>query len=252
MVMMKRQWLHRILAGAGLVMLTAASAGAQVVQVSRGDSRNAIGFTIGGFLLRGEDGRINENDVLFEDLHSADFPHYLFDIKDFNNVTFGGEYLFAVSDYLEAGVGAGFYQKEVNSIYADVVHANQSEIEQRLKLRIVPITATIRFLPVGRSAPVQPYVGAGVGFFNWRYSEVGEFVESNNDILDGAFRSDGTAVGPVILAGVRFPLGDALTAGGEVRWQSAKGDTGGIDQGFLGDKIVLSGTTANFTIHFRF
>jgi hypothetical protein len=43
-----------------------------------------------------------------------------------------------------------------------------------------------------------------------------------------------------------------VTAGGEVRWQKATGDTGGIDAGFLGDKIDLGGVTANFTIHFRF
>ncbi len=249
--MMKRQWLHRVLAGAGLLVLTSASAGAQVVQVSRGDARNSIGFTLGGFFLRGEDSRPTE-DVLFQDLHSADFPHYLFEIEDFNSFTFGGEYLYGMSDYLEVGVGVGFYQKEVDSIYADVVHADQTEIEQRLKLRIVPITATIRFLPVGRGGPVQPYIGAGIGVFNWHYSEVGEFVESNNDILDGAFRTNGTAAGPVILAGLRFPIGDALTAGGEVRWQRAEGKTGGIDEGFLGDKIDLGGTTANFTIHFRF
>ena len=59
-------------------------------------------------------------------------------------------------------------------------------------------------------------------------------------------------MGPLILAGVRFPVGDAVTAGGEVRWQHALGDTGGIDEGFLGDKIDLGGVTANFTIHFRF
>jgi len=249
--MMRRQWIYRCLAGAGLVVLTATAASAQVVQVSNSDARQSIGFTLGGFLLRGEDSR-DVDDVLFQDLHSRDFPHYLFDIKDFNNVTVGGEYLFGISEFLEGGVGVSFYQKGVDSIYADVVHPNGNEIEQRLKLRVVPITATIRFLPVGRSAPVQPYVGAGVGFFNWRYSEVGEFVESNFDVLDGAFRASGTAVGPVILGGLRFPIGDAMTAGGEVRWQKALGDTGGIDEGFLGDKIDLGGVTANFTIHFRF
>ena len=250
--MMKRQWLHRVMASAALLMLTAASAGAQVYQVGSGDSRHAIGFTFGGFFLRGEDSR-SEDDVLFQDLFSAEFPQYLFEIKDFNNVTFGGEYLLGVTDFLEAGVGAGFYQNTVHSVSADLTYPNGAEIEQTLKLRIVPVTATIRFLPLGRDASVQPYVGGGVGVFNWKYSEVGDFVESDFvEILSGAFRSSGTAVGPVILAGLRFPVGETMTAGGEVRWQRAKGDTGGIDEGFLGDRIDLGGTTANFTIHFRF
>ncbi len=250
--MMKRQWLHGIIASAALLMLTAASAGAQVYQVSSGDSRHAVGFTLGGFFLRGEESR-PVDDVLFQDLFSAEFPQYLFEVNDFNNVTFGGEYLFGVTNHLEAGAGAGFYQDTVHSVSADLTYPNGDEIEQTLKLRIVPLTATIRFLPLGRDAPVQPYVGGGVGFFNWEYSEVGDFVESDFvEIRSGAFRSSGTAVGPVIFAGLRFPLGDAMTAGGEVRWQRAEGDTGGIDEGFLGDRIDLGGTTANFTIHFRF
>ena len=55
------------------------------------------------------------------------------------------------------------------SVYAASVNANGSEIEQELKLRIVPLTATVRFLPIGHGS-VEPYVGAGIGAFNWRYS----------------------------------------------------------------------------------
>ena len=96
--------------------------------------------------------------------------------------------------------------------------------------------------------------GGGVGFFRWNYREAGEFVDTtrNDDIFSNDYQSDGPAIGPVLVAGLRFPLGDAVTAGGEVRWQHAVGDTGGIDAGFLGDKIDLSGTTINFTLHFRF
>jgi opacity protein-like surface antigen len=251
MVMMKRQWLLGVLASAALLALTAGSADAQVVQVSRGDARNSIGFSVGGFFPYPFDSRPRE-DVLVQDLSSADFPHYLFEIDDFNHFTFGGEYLFAITDYLEAGASVGFYSKEVDSIYADVVRPDQTEIEQRLKLRIIPITATFRFLPLPRGSAVEPYVGAGVGIFPWKYSEVGDFVESNFDILSGDFRSSGTSVGPVIVFGARFPVGDALAVGAEGRWQHATGDTGGIEKGFLGEKIDLSGWTASATIHFRF
>jgi opacity protein-like surface antigen len=252
---MKRQWLYTVCAAVGLLALTTASAQAQVVQVSRsGDSRHAIGFNFGYFFVTSVDGRASGTP---DDTILANLDDLAFEVNDFNNVTFGGEYLFAINDYLEAGVGAGYYQKTVNSVYANFVNTNGSEIEQDLKLRIVPVTATIRFLPVGRTAPVQPYVGAGIGFFNWRYSEIGDFVDfdNNNTVFSNRsdpFIADGTAVGPVLLAGVRFPVGDALTFGGEVRWQKATGDTGGLNAGFLGEKIDLGGTTANFTIHFRF
>ena len=83
-------------------------------------------------------------------------------------------------------------------------------IAQELKLRMAPITATVRFLPLGRSGPVEPYIGGGVGFFNWKYSEVGEFVDfSDNSIFQARYRADG---GDVIVRCPFFVSGGAPTA----------------------------------------
>jgi len=214
-----------------------------------------MGFTVGGFLLRGDESR-DEDDVILADsldLSSFDHPFEPLSVKDFNDVTFGGEYLFRATDFIEAGVSVGYYKKTVPTFYSDLVNLDGSEIEQRLTLKIVPVTATVRFLPLGR-APVEPYVGGGIGFFKWNYREVGDFVDftDNNNIFTNDYRADGTSVGPVLLAGVRFPIGDAIAVGGELRWQYALGDTGGINQGFLGDKIDLGGVAAHFPVHFRF
>jgi len=67
------------------------------------------------------------------------------------------------------------------------------------------------------------------------------------------FVADGTAVGPVVLGGIRFPVSDVFTVGGEIRWQKAVGK-GLVDQNefFLGDKIDLGGWNTNFTFHLRF
>lgn len=228
-------------------MLTPVVAEAQITRVgTTGDSRNAIGFNLGYFSVKGEDGR-GEDDVLFRDLDSL-----LFDIKDFNGATFGAEWLVGVTDFIEVGAGVNYYQRTVPSIYRDLEHADGSQIEQDLKLRQVPFSATVRFLPIGRRASVQPYIGAGIGVINWRYTETGEFVDFNNDIFRASFEAKGNEVGPVILGGVRFPVADVWLIGGEIKWHAAEGDTGGIDEGFLGDKIDLGGWTTSFAIHFRF
>jgi opacity protein-like surface antigen len=156
-----------------------------------------------------------------------------------------------VGDFLEAGVGLGYYQRSVDSIYRHVTHADNTEIEQELKLRVIPFTATVRFLPIGRGA-VQPYVGGGIGFFNWRYSEVGEFVDFRDDsIFQARFRTNGNAVGPVVLGGIRAPVSDVWMLGGELRYQHATGTIDNADD-FLGDKIDLGGWTTSFTVHLRF
>jgi outer membrane protein W len=249
--MMNRQWLYGVTrasvlaAAAGL--LAPAAAQAQVTRVSGSDTRNAIAFNVGYFALRGEDSR-DVDDVLLADLDTLAFQ-----VKDFNNVTFGGEWLYSIGDYLETGLGIGFYQESVPSVYADFQNVDGSEIAQELKLRVVPFTATVRFLPMGRGAAVEPYVGAGIGIFNWRYSETGEFVDfSDNTIFRDRFTADGNAVGPVVLAGLRAPIGDAWAVGGEIRWQSAKGDTDPEQSLLLAPKIDLGGWTTSFTVNVRF
>lgn len=249
--MIKRLWRQGMRCGLAVVAVAAIlapqAAQAQITRVSSSsDQKQAIGFNLGYFSLLGEDSR-TDNDVLVTDLSSL-----AFDIKDFNGFTFGGEYLVGIGDYLEAGAGVSYYQNTVPSVYRSVVNTNGAEIAQDLKLRVAPITGTVRFLPLGRNG-VAPYVGAGVGFFNWRYTETGEFVDfSDNSIFRNSYKANGTAVGPVVLFGLRAPVGEAFTIGGEVKWQKAEGDIDMAETGLLNDKIDLGGWTTAFTFHFRF
>ena len=131
-----------------------------------------------------------------------------------------------------------------------LVNQNGTEIEQTLKLRIVPFTATIRLLPFGNDQPIQPYIGAGVGVYGWRYSETGQFVDRQNNVFTGNFVGSGAATGPTILGGVRVPTGPA-GVGFEIRYQSAQG-TLPTDQGFAGTTIDLGGYNYLLTMNFRF
>jgi opacity protein-like surface antigen len=228
------------------VVFSAAPAEAQIVRVgTTADSRQSFGFTLGYFKVKGDDSRV-DGDVIFNNHGSL-----IFDTDEFNGFTFGGEYLFALTDYIELGAGISYYEGSTPSIY-QFTDDDGFEIAQELKLRQIPMSATARFLPLGRRGSVQPYIGAGITAINWRYSETGDFVDFEDLVFPGKFVASGTAVGPVILGGVRFPVSDMWTIGGEFRWHKADGDTGGINEGFLGDKIDLGGTTYNFTVHFRF
>lgn len=256
--MLRRQWksgvgivVAAILCGAGF----AVPAEAQIVRVSRGDARNTININLGYFTLPGPESRVDDDAIVpnLVDLATRDELEPL-TMGDFNNVTIGGEWLYGVTDYLEVGAGVGFYRKTVESAYLRETHEDGSDIAQDLKFRIVPITATVRFLPLGRGAGIEPYVGVGLGIFSWRYTEIGEFIDEDGFIfsnVEDPFDMSGTAVGPVILGGVRAPVGDALSIGGEVRWQQAE-DDGLFDEGFLGDKIDLGGWTflLNFGVRF--
>ena len=223
----------------GLVALVSA------VAPATSSAQQSVNFYLGGFVPRGEDAR-DRNDVLRNNLDFLSF-----NIKDFNGATAGGEYLVGLGDWLDAGLGVGIYKRTVPSVYSNLVNDNGSEIEQDLKLRVVPFTATVRFLPLGHTTGVEPYIGAGVAILNYRYSETGQFVDfSDSSIFRDSFVGKGTATGPVVLAGVRFPVG-MVGIGGEIRYQSAKDDLPS-DLGFSGSKIDLGGWTYAATFNVRF
>jgi hypothetical protein len=207
--------------------------------------QQSINFYIGGFTPRGFDSR-GTDDVLFQ---NANF--LTFNVKDFNGATVGGEWLVGLTDLFDAGLGLGYYQRTTPSVYTNLTFADQTEIEQELKLRIVPFTATIRFLPLGHHGPIQPYIGGGVGVMRWRYSETGDFVDTtDNSIFRDTFIGTGTSVGPLILGGVTFPIG-AVGVGGEIRYQSAKGTLPPAEN-FAGPKIDLGGMNYLFMVSVRF
>lgn len=205
----------------------------------------------GAFLPRGFDTRI-EGDVLVENL-SIEEP-LLFDVNDFRGGQVFGEWQVGFGDHVEAAVGVGFYQRTVNSVYANLINDNGSEIEQDLKLRIVPVTALVRFLPFGRPGEVQPYVGAGISLLNWRYSESGEFVDlADFAVFRDRFNTTGSNAAPVVMGGVRVPIdGDIFGLTLEWRHQWGEGNTGGLENGFLADKIDLSGSTLNIGFIIRY
>ena len=206
-------------------------------------AQQTLNFSLGGFVPRGFDARVS-GDTLVENRDLL-----VFEMGDFSGVSIGGEWLLPIGQYFEAGAGIGFYRRTVPTVYEDFVDNDGSEIEQDLRLRLVPVSFTVRVLPLGQSNGVQPYFGAGLGIFNWRYSESGEFVDFRDDsIFRETYVADGNATGPIAFGGIRF-AGDAFSVGGEVRYHAAEAD---LPEDFLGPKIDLGGWTYAFTFGLRF
>jgi hypothetical protein len=219
---------------------------AAVLAPATGYAQQSFNFSIGGFVPKSEDSRTS-GDVLVNNL---DF--LAFNLDDFSTAAYAGEWEFPLNQFIHAGLGIGLTTKSVPSVYTDFVEDDFSEIEQDLKLRIVPFTATIRFLPLGQDAAVQPYFGGGVGIFAWRYSESGEFINfaQGGEVFRETYSDSGATAGPVLFGGLAFPVGN-WTIGGEVKYQSAQGELD-PDEGFAGDKIDLGGFTYSAVFRVKF
>jgi hypothetical protein len=231
----------RRLMTAGLVVLAVVG----VVGARTASAQQQLVISLGGFSPRAEDAR-STGDVLVGNRQFLDF-----NIGDLSGPVVGGEWLVNLGDNFEAGFGASFYQRSAPSEDRLSTFSTGAPILADLKLRIVPLTATVRFLPMGHHGPIQPYIGGGVSVMSWRYSETGDFVANDGvSIIHDSFTGSGTATGPVILGGVRVPVG-SWGIGGELRYQKGDGDLP-TNQGFAGPKIDLGGLTYNFTINIRF
>lgn len=148
-------------------------------------AQQSLSLNIGYFALKGEDSRVAD-DVMLENLN-----YHVFKVSDFNGATVGGEWLIPVGRIFEVGVGVGYYQRNVPTVYADYVNEDGSEIEQDFKLRVVPVTGIVRFLPTGRGSAIQPYIGAGIGVLSWRSIGVGGVHRQQRRHLQGAVRGEG-------------------------------------------------------------
>jgi hypothetical protein len=186
----------------------------------------------------------------FDDVLRRNFNFLDFEKEDFNGPTIGAEWLVGLGEHFDAGLGVGFSSRSVRTANLDYEFPNGDLIEQDIKLRMVPFTATVRYLPLGRSDAFEPYIGGGVGVIAFRYRETGDFADDFGDLGSGTYTGSGAATGPVILGGARFPVG-RVSLGGEIRWQSAKGDLPS-DQFFAGDTIDLGGFSYLFTVKVPF
>jgi hypothetical protein len=206
-------------------------------------AQQSINASVGAFIPNSINNR-NTDDVLFQD-----FQFLTFNPRDFNGATANVEYLVGLSDLFDAGLGVGIYSRSATAYDSFYVQPNGANIVSQLALRVVPFTATFRYLPLGHHDAFVPYIGAGVGIFRWRYTESGDFADSSGNITNGTFPATGTAVGPVILGGIRFPVGHKGSGFGfEIKYQNAQGNLPS-DQGFAGSKIDLTGFNYLFTVN---
>jgi len=142
--------------------------GALVTAPMTASAQQSLNLSIGGFSPRRR-GRARRQ------RRPAEHRSFLaFNVADLNGFTIGGEYLIGLGDKFDAGFGIGFYQRSTPAFDRFNEFRTPRSDRRDLKLRVVPMSATFRFLPA-RHHGVQPYIGAGAGVFAYRYSESRRF-----------------------------------------------------------------------------
>lgn len=223
-----------------------------VASASRADA-GGLDLRLGAYFPRG-------NDTLFQDVRSL----YLVEKSDFYGVYGGIEYNHVLMNNVELGISLDGNSRTVDSSYRDYTWDDGTEIRQALKLNMVPLGVSLRFVPTSKRARIAPYVGGGVDAIFYQYEEDGDFVcfppaagacRFDYDVVPDAFVADGTAFGFHVLGGLRVYINRDIAIVGEGRYQWAKDDMGddfAPNEPGLVNTIDLSGATFTVGVHIRF
>jgi opacity protein-like surface antigen len=204
-----------------------------------GEARaSGLELRVGGMLPRAKS-------ILFDD----DVTLYDVRKKDFAGAFGGIEFTHGLSSNIELGLSVDGYGREIPTAYRELQRPSGRDIEQTLRLVIVPASAIVRVLPGGRYRKLTPYVGAGVAAIFWSYEEFGDFVDFDTaglPVFPDSFKSTGTTTGLVLNAGLRYRVNEDFQVTADFRNFSGKQKMGGD---FAPNQIDVSG--AALTVGFR-
>lgn len=173
--------------------------------------------------------------------------------SDWNGVYGGAEYSFNLAPHVEMGISLDGYGRTIPTSYRHDVRQDGSEIQQTLKLTIVPLGLSLRVLPLDRYAPVQPYATIGGDVLFYKYEEFGDFIDffqNSRPISSDSFKSDGAALGGHAAAGLRVPIGHDFAITAEGRYQFAQKKR--MDGDFNLNRLDLNGASATIGVRLRF
>lgn len=231
---------------------------AGLVAAAGSASAGGLDIRLGGFMPTGDDAYDPNASpaYLFGDLNdlytpNAD-PNQGVRTKDFRGVFGGIEFNTVVAPYVELGLSLDAYGRTVDTSYRDYAREDDREIEQRLKLRMVPVGFTVRVMPTAKSAALVPYLGAGVDAVFYTYEEEGDFIDffdPDYPILPDAFKDSSAMFGAHVVGGLRVYLNRDFAIVGEGRYQWAKKDMG---EDFSNYRLDLSGASFTVGLHVRF
>jgi len=173
---------------------------------------------------------------------------------DFSSATFGSSLAVPVSRSNDVVIDVSYASVAHRSEFRDWVDQNNLPIEQTTSLRRIPVTVgfrhylTARGRSIGRFAWIPAsraiYVGAGAGMMQYRFRQVGDFVDfATLNVFPDEFLSK--AWTPVVnaVAGIELSLGRVVMLTGEARYTWAKGPMSSDYDRF--NRIDLSGITVS-------
>jgi opacity protein-like surface antigen len=180
---------------------------------------------------------------------------------DFDALSLGGEVGLRASSRFDVVFDIYHASSSTFSEFQDWVDLDDLPIQQTTEFSRTSFALSGRYFLTDRGVNVSqfawvpkswsPYVGAGAGFLNYRYTQDGDFVDFETlDIFSARLDSEGTSFLAQGMAGIQYSFAPnwILTGEARYRWASAE-----LESDYVGfEDIDLTGLQATFGIGVRF
>jgi len=207
-----------------------------------------LDLRIGASFPSADSSLFNDNEELY-----GFSPNHPVEDSDWIGVYGGAEWRFRVAPSFYLGIHLDGYGRSLDTEYLDFERPGGAPIFQTLKLSILPLGASIRWVPKDGRHDISPYFGAGVDAVFYQYEEFGDFIDffsDNLDIRPDSFESDGAAFGGHAAVGLRIPIGHDFAITAEGRYQFAQRKR--MEEDFDQNIIDVNGASATIGIRLRF
>ena len=172
---------------------------------------------------------------------------------DWQGVSGGVDFNLGLGSNVELGFGIDAYSRALDTFYVDFERPSGDDINQTLKLTVVPLSVSLKLVANNRRGALSPYLMVGADAYFWEYEEDGDFIDFHSPDLEigsDFFKSSGVAPGFHVGAGLRVPVGDDIKITGEARYHFAR--EVGMDDDFSRNRIDVSGLAVTVGVNVRF
>ncbi len=176
------------------------------------------------------------------ELWATNLENLAFDKQDMMGVYWGAELEMEMGRHFCLALEGGYYSQDVFTLYKDYEHQNGDPINQDISLRVGSLEAGFKLYPLGYRNLFNPYIGAGVGIYAWKYIQGGEFIDFNDmSIYEGEAYTRTITPGFNARAGFVYRFQRSMGISFEAKYTYLKGNLSSLFEDF--DKMDLSGVT---------
>ena len=229
---------------------------------------DVVTFRVGFFMPRAE-----------SDLWQIEFENMSFTKSQFQNTNFAFSYEYFLNGQISLVFGIDGYNKNKTGIYNDYVgdqigdeyyafdYGDGFPVSHVFSVSITPIQASIKFTPFGRKGTILPYIGGGIGAYQWTVRLQGDMIDFNagEEFIDT--NTNATVIGfPIFpvdareenkikfgfhgMAGIMVPIANRVSIEGQVKYYML---TAPFKDGFVGfDPFDLTALVISIGLNYWF